>query len=525
MVMRKIVFFGNCYASTLEGVFSASLGPLTGDTASFVSCYDDSNKAESERRIAEADVVVAQVFDAGQKFSLDVDATSAKILYFPTVSISSLWPYGGVSHTKNTALPYWQCGPYDYLMGDNYLNRLINEGASPEDAVRSYLNLDIGKVAHLDRLHEIVMDRQRARDEKSDMYFADEMEQHFHSEHIFLNHYRPNVRMASSLARKVYGRLGVDTSATERVIARWTKTPFERTALPIHPGVAKHFGLAYGHSDYRYLYHTGEMLTFEEFATRYAAFQWNDALLQGVATDNWPGAQTFIEFSGSVPPERVQTAISSVQEGLARSTGSSVGERALAMLLVRQGEPEAARAALERAVRFDPADAASHEQLARLHDQQGRSDEAELVYRAAIASDPSVDTAYGALSNLLSRQNRNEEAATLLEVAVQIRPANGYYVYDLGQHYVQAGRLSEAEASFRRAMTLLPDHPLPRIKLAALLVDRGELNEVDVLLRRAEELASGNVGLIEEIGRLKDRLQVAKELAAKLPKHEERKLV
>ena len=512
--MRNIVFFGNCYAATLEGVYSASLAPLNGDKAAYVSCYDDSNKLDSVRKIADADIIVAQVFDVGQTFNLDLSSTNAKIIPFPTVSLGFLWPFGGVAHVRNAALDYWQCGPYDYLMGDNFLNRKFSEGVSADAAVDEYLNLDIAKATHLDRLREIVIGRQRSRDERCNMHFADDMDAHFQSEHIFFNHYRPTTRLASSLARQVYCRLDVSDAAIDELVSRWKKTPFERTALPIHPGVASHFGLAYGHADHRYPYHTGELLTFEEFARRYASFTWNEPLLKGVATYFWPGAQVFREFQGDVLNERVQEAIVDLKLGLSRSRGSSLGERALATLLLKQGHERQALAALERAVSFDPDDAEAHEILARHLEWLGLLIEAEASFRTAVRLDPAIDSANAGLAALLTRQGKLEEAIPFQRAATQIRSGNGIYYYDLGVIYLRRKELKDAEAALIRASSLLPSHARPRVRLAELSIANAKVDEADRFLDEAAELQANDREVQDEVVRVRERLRLSRAVSA-----------
>ena len=507
--MRKIVFFGNCYAATLQGVYALSLAPLYGDTTSFVNCYEGGDRPESLKLISEADIIVEQVFDVGQKFEIDLASMSGRVIQFPTVSLGFLWPFGLVPHVRNEVLPYWQCGPYDYLMGDNLLNRRINEGVPPEAAVDEYLSLDIAKVAHLDRLYDIMMDRQRARDDQTGMRFADEMEAHFRRERLFLNPYRPNVRMATSLAKAVYPRLGVSELAVEQVTSRWVKTPFERTALPIHPGVAKHFDLSYGNADERYLYHTGERLTFEQFARRYAAYEYNDPLLKGVGTYFWPGAATFREFQGPVAPEREESALADLREGLGASQGSGLGECALARLLARRGETGPALEALERAVVMEPDDADVRESYARLLDRCGRVVEAEREFRAAIERDPATDSPLTGLAHLLIGQGRLEEALTALLAASAVRPGLGHPFYDLAHVHRRLGQIAEAEAALLRAVALLPGDPRPLIRLAEVLTDTGRPAQAHGLLRQAGEMAPGDRDVGAEIEAAQERLSLA----------------
>lgn len=481
--MRNVLFYGNCYAGNLNGIYSSTIAPLNGDVSSYLSSYEEGE--DSERRIAAADIIVQQVFDVDQKVGLDFNAIKADVIRFPTVSLGFLWPYGLVPHIKNDPTPYWQCGPYDYLFGDNYLNRKFDQGIPPEEAVADYLSLDIAKRAHLDRLKEIMLDKQRARDATCGMDFADEVEASFRSEYLFLNPYRPNARMASLLAEQVYTRLGIPADTIAAITARWRKTPFERTALPIHPRVAEHFDLTYGHAGTRYLYHTGEMLTFEDFVRRYSAFQCNERLLKGVATVFWAGNEVFREFQQPVSDQRVDEALADVTEGLATSNGSALGERAMAALLLRGGRQHEALAALDRAITFDPSDAEAHFQRGVLLENLGRIDGAIAAFSAAKDQDPTFHPAYGSLASLLESRQRPSDALALLKVATELQPANGFYAYDLARMYAITGGAQEARDGFVRAIDLLPTLPGPKIRLAELLLADDEHDLVEKLVRDA----------------------------------------
>jgi tetratricopeptide (TPR) repeat protein len=480
--MRRIVFFGNCYAATLEGVYAASIAPLGGEQCSYLSCYSDDDSGNVESIIRDADVIVEQVFDVDQKITIDPGATNAKIVRFPTVSMGFLWPYGLVPHIKNFVPDYWQCGPYDYLLGDSYLNRKIDQGVEPRLAVEEYLELDIAKHAHLDRLCEIMLDRQRTRDAACDMHFADAIEASFRSEYLFLNPYRPNARMAAKLARAVFGRLGVDRAVIERITSRWRQTPFERTALPIHPKVARHFGLSYGHADQLYPYHTGERLSFADYALRYADFRWNERLLKGVATIHWGGKDIFQEFAGPVSDQRIDFALADLEEGLAASAGSALGERAVGALLLRKDRPEEALSAFERAICLDPGDAEAHHAMASLLQRQGRHHEAEAAFRAAIEQDPALPAVYADLARLLEELGRPMDAISAAEVAVELRPGFGFYAFDLARLYTTVGRLADAKVHLARAIDLLPDDDAPKLRLAAIHIDEGDLDSAERLL-------------------------------------------
>lgn len=495
--MRKVVFLGNCYAGVLNQIYSWAIAPLMNDISSFAPFYDKSDA--NKKTIEEADVIVLQIFVKGEDYPVDPYKTGAKIITFPTVSFNTLWPYGGGGHIFNKPRDYWPCGPYDYNMGDTYLNKLISAGIPPEEAADSYINMNIAKIAHLDRTHEIVMDRQRALDEKTDMHFADEVEEHFRNEFIFLNHNRLNVRLCASLTRQVFKRLGVNDPITENVIAHWRRTPFEQVEVPIHPGVAAHFNLSYGHEGYKYYYHTGEMITFNEFAYRYATFQYNESLLKGVATDFWGGGEVFTEFHGHVSPERVQEVVADLRTGLIHSNGSARGYRALAKLLDRQGHTNAAIITARKSIAFRPGEGEGHELLGRLLIKVDKQEEAEQILRLGVTADPWHSDNYSVLAELLEQQGRNDEAISFLENLVSIRPGFAFWMGRIGELYLKKSDYQKAESWLKQSVDREPYHPRYAIPLLRILKKNKNTKEFNEYANKLLDVKDTSMDMIKEI--------------------------
>jgi len=437
------------------------------DETSWVASYDKSE--EGKKRLEEADVIVLQLFVKNDEYPIDMYNSGARIIEFPTITFNSLWPYGGGGHIMNHPRHFWPCGPYDYNMGDTYLNKLISAGVPPEEAADQYIHMDIAKVAHLDRVHEIVIERQRALDEKAGMHFADEVAAHFRDEFIFLNHNRLNIRLCSSLTTKVFARLGVDSGVIENIIAHWKRTPFEQAEVPIHPGVAKHFNLSYGHKGHKFYYHTGEQLTFEEFVYRYASFRFNESLLKGVATDFWGGGEVFSEFHRPVAPERVQESVDDLRTGLISSNGSARGYRALAKLLDRQGHTKAALVTAKKSLDMLPREGEGHEIVSRLLIKAERLDEAKEIARAGIIADPWHPENYTILADLLERQGRSDEAIAILTDLVSIRPGFAFWIGKIGEIFLHKSDFVNAEIWLRRSVDLEPYHLRYSIPLLKLL--------------------------------------------------------
>src|ERR1700722_20204777 len=157
MTRRKIAFYGNCQADALTTVCHRYLAPAQGDLTvwvnSTVTVQDSPEEVERRRyELRDADVIIEQVFDQEKTFDVHSSNSTAPIFYFPQVTGIFLWPFSGRSHPGNAGR--WP-EVYPAELGDGFLNRMVNNGTPLDEAVESYLALDIAKITHLDRLFEL----------------------------------------------------------------------------------------------------------------------------------------------------------------------------------------------------------------------------------------------------------------------------------------------------------------------------------------------------------------------------------
>ena len=125
----------------------------------------------------------------------------------PHVAGAFLWPYTGQSHPKNAAAPFLdEAGPYPAELGDSFLNRMIVAGVPAEQAVQTYLSTDVATVRRVDRLQELVLDKQRDRDLACGYGFADLISARFRQERLFRSPNHPEVRLTMMLAGEVFAR-------------------------------------------------------------------------------------------------------------------------------------------------------------------------------------------------------------------------------------------------------------------------------------------------------------------------------
>jgi len=453
----RVVFYGNCQAQLLSGLYSRAIAPWTGDESFHVDAYSPLSE-ESRELLASTDLLVGQIIASGSKDAIDNLPTPAKRHLFPAVAAVFLWPFGCAAHPHNKAFWHLPTGPYAIQKGDGYLNRLINQGVDPDEAVRRYIEVDVSKTFDLDRLFEVSMDQQQKRDELTGYNFGDEIMNNFRTERLFVTPDHPSLPFARRFISKVLEGLGADSDALARVQRCEKLFPIDE--LPIHPAVVRHFGLRFVEPMQRYQFMWEGGFTFEEYAHRYVRFEWNEELSEGM------GLSASKQYADALPKLRA---------GLLRSPNSSPGLRVLATTLSALGDPEAAVKAAQQAVVSDPNDPHAYAILFHVLLQLGRDIEAESAIRAMIRLDPDTAPNHLALVGLLKRQGRVSEAVASARSAALVEPKNSEAHFNLGLLLKETGELTAAESELREAVRLAPANAEYSSALAMLLDARETL--------------------------------------------------
>jgi tetratricopeptide (TPR) repeat protein len=471
---RKIVLIGNCQMQAMMGLYRRFVAGRTGDVLQHVPSYQDLSD-EGRDLIQQADVVVEQLFDIKPQVDTDALSTTTPRIFIPMVTGAFLWPFAGSPHPKNTGFPFLIGGPYGGEASDSYLNRLILSGTDPEEAVETYVNLDVNSRVNLDRLFEIVMDRQRSRDAAADYNIADVMQQHFRTEQIFLSPYHPNVRIATTLASQFFKQLGAVPDEIDRMIDFTRITPFPKSELPFHPHVCRHFGLEFVSPDRRYRYLNEGLFTFREYALRYMRYEWNSVLEEG-------------------------------------------------MHFTHIGKMEEARDRLLEAVEYSPLSAAAYSTLGYVHGRLGALDDALEASRRAVELEPDAAAYRASRGNFLRENGQLDEAVAAVRSAVDLDPVEPHYRVLLAHMLRQAGDIDEACASVRVAIHLDPYSAKLQGDLAAFLEAKGELEEAVAVLRvgvkmdpEDENMRSRLAQMLARLNRFDEAIEVAREAVAYAP--------
>jgi predicted Zn-dependent protease len=259
-----------------------------------------------------------------------------------------------------------------------------------------------------------------------------------------------------------------------------TRSPFPPLYAPIHPSIARHFGLTYAGEKRTYLYFTGEMLSFRESARRYLDYDFNESLLHGI-TLSW----TAHEASTRAQARKL------IEEGLRRSNGSAYAFDGLARLSAAEGNRQHEVEFLRKAHAFNPNDAVRCSWLSTRLMETGAFAEAETVIRDAVALWPTNMALRILLALILLRSGKPSEAGECAVAAAELRSVEAHVIRDLFEVLHAVKRHDVAVRVLRDALEIFPNDATLWFRLARSEQGLGDLPSAIASARKAASLESG----------------------------------
>lgn len=484
----KIVFIGNCQAGALRQLYARFVQPHTRHEALHVASYENLTKVDRER-IESADTIVLQMQDFAAKAGTLPLRDGVPLYRFPVVSGAFLWPFGGRERPGNRSVPFRSGGSYPRQLGDSWLNRMIRDGVSAEEATRRYLDLDVATITDLDRLYRISLTKQQRMDDALGFQVAAIIDKHFRDEALFLTAYHPEARIVKHLAVTVFRAMGVEEAIIDRMIRLQHDSALPPSAAPIHPSVARHFGLRYITPDTTYRFHNEGAYRFEEWVHRYMDGAWNPDLAEGAVDTQQRRAPG--------------PTIAKLRSGLALTPRSGPGWATLGLNLLRTGDRSEAADAARKAVALDPDNANILATAGTILFRAGAYHEAADVLRQGIALDPAARNIRRLLPLALMHAERLPEAMAIVRDQIDdpLDPPNSELLAMLARLHNRLGDASQALIWAERAADTRPVHPSAMSVLADVLAQQGRHREAQFCLREALAARPNTTSLLHSLSR------------------------
>jgi hypothetical protein len=194
-----------------------------------------------------------------------------KVLRFPILFLNSLWPQAiddprnDASKSKEHPAGLW---PY----GDRYILKLLDSGVAPEKAVADYVDRwDLTEKVDLERFHHINWAKAKELDRRAEIKLGHYIEENFRRQQLFVTRNHPSREMLKVMRDKAFEALGIAGPYNDDDIDPASGGMYN-SYVPVHPSVAKFFGLEWWTPQLLYRTH-GDDLPIRDYLLRYAKFE------------------------------------------------------------------------------------------------------------------------------------------------------------------------------------------------------------------------------------------------------------
>ncbi len=276
MSRPAVVFLGSCVLGPVQDAF-ASVPSIT--TRFDIDGIIHGRPPMDPYVLARASAIIlqdgmlAKAFLSGETqggFRVREDACVIRV---PNLTLAALWPLIRFDpRDRREVLSAYRLPQTDRLALD-----IMRRTSDPGERRARYFATDIRSVVDLDRLHEMHVAQMRESERTCDVKLADSILERFQKERLFYVTHHPTSVLLVTLAQRILrhpsfsalvGEASVreaDTLVAESILRC---EPFGHEEVPIHPQVARHFGLEWWRPDLTYRL-DGRDLTFESWIDWY----------------------------------------------------------------------------------------------------------------------------------------------------------------------------------------------------------------------------------------------------------------
>ncbi len=188
---------------------------------------------------------------------------------FPSLELRHLWPFTCVNPFNKADPPRYPQGRFP--IGDSFIVSCLERGVPPERIVDYYCSVEWNDAwPDLRALEQADFDRLSMLDAKTQFSMVPYIREHLSRARLFWNSTGPTNDVFSELVLGILARMyGEKTPISRKVLTELLhrfgeRDLFGQATVPIHPHVARTFGLRWYSNEAKF-YYLGEMLGYREY--------------------------------------------------------------------------------------------------------------------------------------------------------------------------------------------------------------------------------------------------------------------
>ena len=281
-----ITVIGNCQADCIARAIRVAAASDAAIEVRYIMAYRDTD-VEGRAALRDSDILVEQLTDRPQKASPSLEDCSARRIRFPLLEAGFLYPFSTTAHPRavESRRTYIPDGFYEAQMSDSRLIRLMTDhpGETAEEIADRYVALDYAELLDLDELLDLSREKAQRLGTRAGFDMWPRIERLFRYQPVFWTRLHPTEALLRPLCRHVLEQLGLGLTDAEIEAAAGSGTGLGFAHMPIHPSLARHYGIEWATPAKRYRFLQEGLFTVSEFATRFARFTHDDAMMTSLA--------------------------------------------------------------------------------------------------------------------------------------------------------------------------------------------------------------------------------------------------
>lgn len=249
-VQRTLIVYGNCQAQAVTAVLEKDPIASSLFRVVYVRSYD--HPTDSAQDVASEDVAsCALLFEQHDRRAFphrELLPADAKVIKFPSIDLSVLWPFNSVNPYSVPEPPDFPFGRFPY--GDRVVLNCIDSGMGVEKTLEYYFTAWDSYAPDLRRLFEVEAARIKARDARCDVKMGDLVLSLFGKKRMFWTVNHPTPVILTELIERLIHAAGVVNPVLSDVDVEATmqthfgpRGPLGIVNIPVHPKVAEFYGL------------------------------------------------------------------------------------------------------------------------------------------------------------------------------------------------------------------------------------------------------------------------------------------
>ncbi len=270
--LKTLIVYGDCQAEATARVLEKD--PVVSKRARVIYSRSYEHPVEQRQDVDPADVsrcaILCEQHDPAGFRQRDQLPAGCHIVKFPALDCNLLWPFSCPNPYNEPEPPVFPFGRFPY--GDRVIVEALDKGLPAEEILDYYLHHYQEYKIDLDHLLRLETARIRNREATCHVKMADGILERFTTERLFwaINH--PTNALLEELIEQLLYYCGpadpqlVDADAGATLSAYFgPQGPLGAASIPIHPEVAKHFGLGWYDPDQLFRTWDGTMYSYQQY--------------------------------------------------------------------------------------------------------------------------------------------------------------------------------------------------------------------------------------------------------------------